>query len=54
MIAPLAKLIDWSASQVVWGIRVKSLLKLGRNPRLEEALQFLKGPNFIPVLCLTA
>jgi pimeloyl-ACP methyl ester carboxylesterase len=48
MIAPLAKLIDWSAIQVVWGIRVKSLLKLGPNPRLEETLQFLKGPNFIP------
>ncbi len=48
MIAPLAKLPDWLAIQIVWGIRVKSLLKLGPNPRLEEALKFLKGPNFIP------
>lgn len=45
MIAPLAKFIDWSAIQV-------STLRMpranGRNPRLEEALQFLKGPDFIP------
>ena len=45
MIAPLAKFIDWSAVQAL------SLLELnntGQNPRLEEALQFLKGPDFIP------
>jgi len=48
MFAPLAKFIDWSAIQIVWGIRVRSLLKLGANTRLEEALQFLKWPNFIP------
>jgi len=45
MIAPLAKLIDWSARQVL------ATLGLGKpegNPRLEEALQFLKGPHFIP------
>ena len=45
MIAPLAKFIDWSAIQVL------SLLESPPNaqgPRLEEALQFLKGPDFIP------
>jgi acetyl esterase/lipase len=52
MIAPLAKLLDWLAIQLVWGRRTKSLLKLHNhspNPKLEEALQFLKGPDFIPV-----
>src|ERR1035438_4861353 len=45
MIAPLAKLIDWWAIQVLpmpWPRDDE------RNPRLEEALQFLKGPDFIP------
>jgi pimeloyl-ACP methyl ester carboxylesterase len=52
MIAPLAKLMDWLAIQFVWGRRVKSLLKLHNhppNPKLEEALKFLNGPDFIPV-----
>jgi pimeloyl-ACP methyl ester carboxylesterase len=52
VIAPLAKLLDWLAIQLVWGPRVKSLLKLrspAADPKLEEALQFLKGPDFIPV-----
>ena len=48
MIAPLAKLLDWLAIQLVWGRRTRSLLKLGANPRLEEAIQFLKSPDFIP------
>jgi dienelactone hydrolase len=51
MIAPLAKLLDWLAIQLVWGVRTKSLLKLRSpacGPRLEEALQFLKGPDFVP------
>jgi len=48
MIAPLAKALDWMAIQLVWGRRAKSLLKLGPNPRLEEAIQFLKSPDFIP------
>ena len=51
MFAPLAKFADWSAIQIVWGRRLNSLLK-GRDhslsPRLEEALEFLKGPDFIP------
>ena len=45
MIAALAKFIDWSIIQVL------SLLEPPPNaqgPRLEEALEFLKGPNFIP------
>jgi dienelactone hydrolase len=52
VIAPLAKLLDWLAIQLVWGFRVKSLLKLQSptpSPKLEEALQCLKGPDFIPV-----
>jgi dienelactone hydrolase len=51
MIAPLAKFLDWAAIQIVWGQRLNSLLKNRRdavNPRLEEALEFLKGPDFIP------
>jgi hypothetical protein len=52
MIAPLAELLDWLAIQMVWGRRVKSLLKLpspAAGPKLEEALQFLNGPDFIPL-----
>ncbi len=51
MIAPLAKFIDWSLHQ----IRCRpSLFKTGESHadkarwRLDEAIQFLKGPNFIP------
>jgi dienelactone hydrolase len=44
MIAPLAKFIDWSSIQVVT-MRCRDD---GRNLRLEEALQFLKGLDFIP------
>jgi len=44
MIAPLAKLLDWSA--------VQTMTLMGRayaeNPRLEEAIQLLNGPDFIP------
>jgi pimeloyl-ACP methyl ester carboxylesterase len=45
MIAPLAKLIDWSAIQA---LTLREPPADGRNPRLEEALEFLKGPDFIP------
>src|SRR6266480_2755627 len=51
MIAPSAKFLDWSAIQIIWGRRLNSLLKHRRNalnPRLEEALAFLNGPDFIP------
>ena len=44
MIAPLAKLIDWTATQVA-ALRMQTIN--GRSLRLEEALQFLKGPDFI-------
>jgi dienelactone hydrolase len=45
MIAPLAKFIDWS---VIQATTLREPPADGRNPRLEEALQFLKGPDFIP------
>ena len=45
MIAPLAKLIDWS---VIQATTLREPPADGRNPRLEEALQFLNGPDFIP------
>jgi dienelactone hydrolase len=45
MIAPLAKLIDWSTIQV---LTIREPPADGRNSRLEEALQFLHGPDFIP------
>src|SRR6266508_3660501 len=44
MIAPLEKLIDWSAVQVM-------TLMMPANEydwRLEESLRFLKGPGFVP------
>jgi len=52
MIAPVAKFIDRSALQFWWAIRLKSLRKRrvdAANSKLEEALQFLNGLNFIPV-----
>ena len=44
MIAPLEKLIDWSAIQVM------TLMMPAKKYdwRLEEALRFLKGPDFVP------
>ena len=45
MIAPLAKLIDWSAIQAVSVMMPSDSLQ---HTRLEEALEFLKGPEFIP------
>jgi hypothetical protein len=47
MIAPLAKFIDWSALQMAY-----AFVGLKHAPRpkwkLEEALEFLNGPDFIP------
>ena len=47
MTAPLAKFIDWSALQVATAV-----VRLRHAPRrkwqLEEALEFLNGPDFIP------
>jgi pimeloyl-ACP methyl ester carboxylesterase len=45
VLAPLAKFIDWSVIQVT---SMKRPPLNRQNPRLEEALQFLKEPNFIP------
>jgi len=45
MIASLSRLIDWSAIQV---LTIRTPRDNGQSPRLEEALQFLKGPDFIP------
>lgn len=47
MIAPLAKLLDWLAIQVV--ALTEPAKAFNHNARLEEALQFLKGPDFIPM-----
>jgi pimeloyl-ACP methyl ester carboxylesterase len=45
MIAPLAKLMDWSAIQVM------TLMMPAKEYdwRLEEAVQFLNGPDFVPM-----
>src|SRR5436190_10361627 len=51
MIEILAKFIDWSALQFFWAIRLKSVRKWNvnnANSKLEEAVQFLNGPDFIP------
>jgi len=51
MIAPLAKLMDWSAIQIMWGRRLGTLMKWrndGVDSRLDAAIQFLNGPDFIP------
>src|SRR5512135_3539532 len=47
MIAPLAKFIDWSALQMAF---VVAPLRHAPRPKwkLEEALEFLNGPDFIP------
>jgi hypothetical protein len=44
VITPLAKFIDWSAIQAV----ALMMPANAYNRRLEEALQFLKGPDFVP------
>jgi hypothetical protein len=44
MIAPLAKLMDWLSIQAATLMMPANDL----NSKLEEAIQFLKGPNFIP------
>ena len=48
MIAPLAKFIDWSVLQMAYA----TVVGLRHAPRpewkLEEALEFLNGPDFIP------
>lgn len=58
MIAPLAKLIDWSFIQVIslpWEIQIRSKKRRSKEQTnepssdLEEALKFVKGPQFLPV-----
>jgi pimeloyl-ACP methyl ester carboxylesterase len=44
MIAPLAKFLDWSAIQAVTLMMPPDCMQ---RPRLEEALKFLKGPEFV-------
>ncbi len=47
MIAPLAKLMDWSALQAA--AMLPSIQKCARgDSKLTEAIEFLNGPNFIP------
>ena len=47
MIAPLAKFIDWSALQMAYAA---TPLRHAPRPKwkLEEALEFLNGPDFVP------
>jgi pimeloyl-ACP methyl ester carboxylesterase len=47
MIAPLAKFIDWSALQMAYAV---APLRHAPKPKwkLEEALEFLNGPDFFP------
>jgi hypothetical protein len=45
MIAPLAKLLDWSALQLS---SLRPPVLSGQDPGLEEALKFLRGPDFMP------
>jgi len=45
MLAPLEKLIEWSAIQIV----TLMIPANPSNPRLDEAIQFLKGPDFVPI-----
>jgi hypothetical protein len=46
MITPLAKFIDWSALQMAYTIGVRHVPR--PKWKLEEALEFLNGPDFIP------
>ncbi len=51
MIAPLAKFIDWSVLQAAYAMLPQSLFRESVNERdlkLEQAIQFLNGPDFIP------
>jgi hypothetical protein len=50
MIAPLAKFIDWSVLQIAYAMLPQSLWRDAneRDLKLEQAVQFLNGPDFIP------
>jgi len=47
MIAPLAKFIDWSALQMLYAMGLRPLPK--SKWKLEEAIEFLNGPEFISI-----
>ncbi|HEX3624749.1 MAG TPA: alpha/beta hydrolase family protein [Verrucomicrobiae bacterium] len=57
MPAPLAKFVDWYATQYIWTFkRTRALLKSTsgqtldpKQSKLDEAVEFLNGPDFIPV-----
>src|SRR5436305_4355908 len=52
MIAPLAKFIDWSVLQILYANALRSVSEWSvpaTKWKLEEALEFLNGPDFIPV-----
>ena len=46
MIAPVSKYLDWSVIQLAVTMMLPPAN--AQRARLEEALQFLKGPDFIP------
>src|SRR5207249_54523 len=51
MIAPLAKFLDRSVLRLVYAMLPQSLWRKAANERelkLEQAVQFLNGPDFIP------
>ena len=51
MIGPLAKFIDRSALQIAYAMLPQSMWREAANERdlkLEQAVQFLNGPDFIP------
>jgi len=51
MIAPLAKFLDRSALRIIYAMLQQSLWREAANERdlkLEQAVQFLNGPDFIP------
>ena len=48
MIAPLAKFIDWSVLQIGGAMLPWRETVNERDLKLEQAVQFLNGPDFIP------
>ena len=49
--ASLAKFIDWSVLQICYAMLPQSVWRESANERdlkLEQAVQFLNGPDFIP------
>ena len=51
MIAPLAKFIDWSVLRICIAMVPQSVWRevaSERDLKMEQAIQFLNGPDFIP------